>query len=268
MTRASSLGAMLAATYLGVGGLAWLLADRLVFRPPAPSYELGPWLRFVRSANGDRIAVAVWERPEALGWVLYSHGNAEDLGSLGLTAQRLNDWGWSVVAYDYPGYGRSSGRPSERGLRLAAEAVYDYAVANRRIPPRRLVVVGRSLGGVAALHLAAHRVVGAVVLESAFVSAFRVVTGRRLFPWDRFDNLRVLRRVRVPVAMVHGTADRTVPFSHALRLWTEAPPPKRALWVEGADHNNVVEAAGERYRELWAWVQQQIERPNTTNGRF
>jgi fermentation-respiration switch protein FrsA (DUF1100 family) len=85
------------------------------------------------------------------------------------------------------------------------------------------------------------------VLESAFVSAFRVLTRVSLLPFDRFHNLRHIRRVRCPVLVIHGTDDEVIPVSHGWRLFEAAGQPKQALWIEGAHHNDVPFVGGARY---------------------
>jgi fermentation-respiration switch protein FrsA (DUF1100 family) len=85
------------------------------------------------------------------------------------------------------------------------------------------------------------------VLESTFTSAFRVPVARTVFPFDRFATGSRLRRVRVPVLVIHGTRDEVIPFSHGERLLDGVRSPRSHLWVEGARHNDLALVAGERY---------------------
>jgi abhydrolase domain-containing protein 17 len=109
------------------------------------------------------------------------------------------------------------------------------------------VVHGRSVGAGPALELAARRTVGGVIVESSFVSAFRVLTRIPLLPFDRFPNLRNMREVRAPVLVIHGVRDEVIPVSHGRRLFAAAPEPKLELWVEAAGHNDLVHTAGAAY---------------------
>jgi fermentation-respiration switch protein FrsA (DUF1100 family) len=127
------------------------------------------------------------------------------------------------------------------------EAVYRYVVDSLGVPPSRLVLYGRSVGSGPATDLAARVPVGGLVLESAFVSAFRVMTKVALLPFDRFLNLRHIRQVRAPVLVIHGTDDEVIPVSHGRRLYEAAAGPKQALWIEGAHHNDVPFVGGTRY---------------------
>jgi fermentation-respiration switch protein FrsA (DUF1100 family) len=126
-------------------------------------------------------------------------------------------------------------------------AVYRHAVETLKVPPSRIVLYGRSVGSGPASDLAARVPVGGLVLESAFVSAFRVLTKVPLLPFDRFHNLHHVRQVRAPILVIHGTDDEVIPVSHGRRLYEAAREPKQALWVEGAHHNDVPIVAGPRY---------------------
>ena len=96
------------------------------------------------------------------------------------------------------------------------------------------------------------------MLESAFVSAFRVLTRVSLLPFDRFHNLRHIRRVRAPVLVIHGTADEVIPVSHGRLLYEAAGQPRQALWIDGAHHNDVPFVAGTRYWSTLAAFGRQV----------
>lgn len=231
--------------YAVVALLAWLVADRLMFQPQPSGYTDSP--RLVRiPVDGDTIA-AVWlPNPEARYTILFSHGNAEDIGDALPFLRRMQAAGFSVFAYDYRGYGLSTGRPSERRAYRDGEAAYRYLTERRAVAPERVIVHGRSLGGGVATALASREPVAALVLESAFTSVFGVSPGVRLFPFDRFRNQARLAQVRCPVLVIHGTDDEIVPFRHGERLFRAARRGHH-LWVEGAGHNDLGAVAGEAY---------------------
>ena len=129
------------------------------------------------------------------------------------------------------------------------EAAYDYLTHELRTPPEKIILYGRSLGSGVTVHLAAHRPAAGLVLESPFVSVFRVITHYALFPFDKLPNLRDIRKINCPVLVMHGTLDRVIPFWHGKAVYAAATTPKSCLWVEGAGHNNLVEIAGPRYAE-------------------
>jgi fermentation-respiration switch protein FrsA (DUF1100 family) len=238
--------------YLALAAIAYLLADRLIFLPPPSSYAPGRLpIVHVATDDGARIAALHLPHPAAAVTLIYSHGNAEDLGHLAEILAAIRDSaGVSVLAFDYRGYGQSTGGPPTTAAATRdLEAVYRYARDELGVPPGRIVLHGRSLGTGPAVELAAREPVAGLIVESGFVSAFRVMTRVPLLPFDRFPNLRHMRDVRAPVLVVHGTRDEVIPFSHGRRLFEAAPEPKQRLWVEGAGHNDLVWEAGGEY---WA----------------
>jgi fermentation-respiration switch protein FrsA (DUF1100 family) len=248
MLKAIFVGIIL--IYLCIAATAYFLADRLIFLPPASSYAPGD-LPVAPIVTEDSATITALHLPNdtAVFTIIHSHGNAEDLGQLAPLLERLRDEaGVSVLAYDYRGYGLSTGGPptaaaTSRDLR----AVYEFAMRELGVPPHRIILHGRSVGTGPAVELAAREPVGGLILESGFVSAFRVVTRAPLLPFDRFPNLRRMRSVRAPVLVIHGTRDEVIPFSHGRRLYEAATEPRRRLWVEDAGHNDLVQVAGGAY---------------------
>jgi abhydrolase domain-containing protein 17 len=234
--------------YLAFAAFAWLASDRMIFQPPPSSYRAGQLPIVMVPTDGGSIATLHLPNPRATVTVLYAHGNAEDLGHAAPLLEELRRAGFAVLAFDYRGYGLSTGGPpSAAGATSDMEVVYQHAVRTLKIPPSRIVLYGRSVGSGPATDLAARVPIGGLVLESAFVSAFRVLTRVSLLPFDRFHNLRHIRRVRAPVLVIHGTEDEVIPVSHGRRLYEAAGQPKQVLWVEGAHHNDVPFVAGARY---------------------
>lgn len=252
---------LLAATYAVLAVLAYVYAGRVLFQPPSPSYtgSLVPFTR-VPVGRGNDVAVQYLPNRDARFTVLFSHGNAEDLGFLQPILSELREAGFAVVAYDYRGYGQSSGpRPSVRRAVEDAEAVYRYVVDHLGVPPDRLILHGRSLGSGPTLALALSHEAAAVVLESAFVSVLRVVTRARVLPFDHYDNLARVRKLRRPLLVVHGTRDGVIPPWHGRSLFDAAPEPKWAVWVEGAGHNDLAMVAGADHGRAMAEFARRIE---------
>jgi fermentation-respiration switch protein FrsA (DUF1100 family) len=236
--------------YLCFAAFAFFVSDRMIFLPPSPSYRAGQLPIVMVPTEGGSIATLHLPNPRAGVTLLYAHGNAEDLGQLAPWLEEMRRAGFAVVGFDYRGYGMSTGGPpSAMGAVRDMETVYRYVVDTLRVPPSRIVLYGRSVGSGPATDLAARVPVGGLVLESAFVSAFRVLTRVSLLPFDRFPNLRHIRQVRAPVLVIHGTQDEVIPVSHGRRLYEAASAPKQAVWIEGGHHNDVPFVGGERY---WA----------------
>jgi fermentation-respiration switch protein FrsA (DUF1100 family) len=236
--------------------VALLVADRMIFLPPPATYRDGAEIVKLFTEDGVRISATYLPHPSEATRVaedslaapvvrasapytlLVSHGNAEDLGDIRPHLVRLRAMGFSVLAYDYRGYGTSEGQPSERGTYADVDAAYAYLTRDLGVPPARIIAYGRSVGSGPAVDLAAREPIGGLVVESAFTTAFRVLTRVTLFPFDKFDNLDKIARVRCPVLVMHGRADEIVPFGHGETLWRAAPEPKRFFWAERAGHND------------------------------
>lgn len=233
--------------YVGFAALIWLLGERLIFLPPSERYPQDEQILLLPRAAGGNVAAVHLRNPDARHTILFSHGNAENIVQGLDFLHAMRDAGFNVLAYDYSGYGLSTGRPSERAAYADIEAAYDYLTRSAGVPPERILLHGRSLGGAVAADLAARKPAGGLVLESTFTSALRVVKAYPFLPFDRFRTERKLARVRMPVLVIHGTDDEVIGFWHGERLYETAPGPKRQLWVRGATHNDLAWVAGERY---------------------
>jgi fermentation-respiration switch protein FrsA (DUF1100 family) len=237
--------------YGGVLIVLMALENRFVYYPTPASEDWQPPPNDrvqdieLRSADGTRIH-AWWCPVEgARGAVLYCHGNAGNLSHRGSGVAGLQQvLGESVLIFDYPGYGKSEGRPSEAGCYAAADAAYDWLVKDQKIAPERILLYGGSMGGGVAVDLASRKPCRAVVLLKTFTTMPDV--GAAIYPWlpvrwvmrNRFDNLAKIGKIHVPVFIAQGTADRLIPFAHGKRLFAAANEPKAFFAMEGADHND------------------------------
>jgi len=235
--------------YVALAAFGYFLSERLIFQPPPSTYRAGQLpITMIPGADGDSIATLYLPNPNAALTILYAHGNAEDLGVVAPLLEEMRRHGFAVLGFDYRGYGLSTGGPTTTsGAVRDMESVYRYAEHTLGVPPSRLVLYGRSLGGGPATDLAARLPSAGLVLESTFTSAFVVMTRVPLLPFDRFPNLRHLRNVHAPVLVIHGTTDEVIPVAHGRRLYAAANDPKQALWVDGAHHNDLTLVAGQQY---------------------
>jgi hypothetical protein len=224
-------------------------ADRLIFHPPESSYTDADDIIKIETANGEKISAMYLQNPTAEFTILFSHGNAEDIGQNRIFFEMLDDHGYSVLAYDYRGYGTSQGRPSEKKTYRDIEAAYQYLTEQLQTEPNRIIPLGRSIGSGPAVYLATKKDVPALILESPLTSAFRVVTRVGILPFDRFENIDRIANIDCPILIFHGTDDSIIPLRHGKTLYEKANDPKQHLWVEGADHNNLLWVAGEEYFE-------------------
>lgn len=238
--------AVLVALYAGVAGFAYAVSDSMLFQPSYGSFREPVGAVRIKTADSE-LAALYLPNPTASHTLWYFHGNAEDLGDIEPKLQALRQMGYAVFAYDYPGYGLSTGRPSEAKIYAATQAALAYLRETHGIQPEQLVLYGRSLGGGPAVELATREPVAGLILDSAFMSAYRVITHWRLLPFDKFENLRKIKNVHCPVLVIHGTEDRVVEFAHGEKLFAAANEPKQKFWVQGAGHNNLTRTAGQGY---------------------
>lgn len=232
--------------YLGFGLVAIILTPRLLFPVPPPSYEAKNVTCYLKLPDNTPIATNYHPIDGAQQIVIYHHGNGEDLGTLGERLEGFTSRGYATIGYDYPGYGRSGGKPSEASLIAAAEAVYRHVTGSLGWNAHAVVHYGHSLGGGPAIEMGMRHPSQAVVVEGTFTSVFRVMTRFNILPWDIFDNLKKVRHLQAPLLVIHGMEDTTVPFRHGSALFSTAVEADH-LWVEGAHHANLWEVAGERF---------------------
>ena len=234
--------------YLGLVFFALLFANGLIFPVPAPGYETDRGLtRFRDNEKGQEVTLRYLENPRSQLLVFYHHGNGEDLGGIEDRLNALLRAGFSVLAWDYPGYGSSDGRPSEKEVLRIAAKIWASIPETYGYSHQQTVLYGRSIGSGPATWLASRNKAAGLIIEGGFTSIFDVALPVKLLPWDIFDNKARLADVRAPVLIIHGTRDETVPYSHGQTLFEAAPSPKFFLWVSGGKHNDLIEAYPESY---------------------
>ncbi|OHB71039.1 MAG: alpha/beta hydrolase [Planctomycetes bacterium RBG_13_63_9] len=213
------------------------------------------------AADGTRIHgwYVPHENPRAT--VLFCHGNAGNLSDRADALRVLHDdVGVSVLIFDYRGYGRSEGKPSEPGVLADARAARAWLARREGIAENEIVLLGRSLGGAVAVDLAAADGARALVLESTFTSAPDMAA--LIYPWlparylmrTRFDSLAKIAKYHGPLLQSHSDADTIVPYSIGRRLFEAANEPKRFIDLPGRDHNDFQPTA--YYDELIRFLDQ------------
>lgn len=254
---------LVVAIVIGVPAAAWLSQERLIFFPqpltdtthlPAHAQPLE-----IVAKDGTRLAGFMLmgsARPAPV--LLYFGGNAEEISWT--LADRRWPAAWTVAGLNYRGYGRSEGRPGEPELVADGLALFDAIAARPEIDPRRIVVVGRSLGTGVAARLAAERPVAGAVLISPFDSLVEI--GRRHYPWlpvswllrHRFDSIAAAKHARVPLLTIVGTADGIIPLARSRVLHDAWGGPKQWVAVDGAGHNDLGAA-----RDFWESIPRFLE---------
>ena len=250
------------ALYLLVILMLLLLENWLIY--PAPRYPDGDWQAerpphedvFFSAADGVKLHGWYCEHPAPKAVLLYCHGNGDSVGHLGpYLEQLIARHQVSIFAFDYRGYGRSEGRPGETGILLDGEAAQAWLAQRAGKSPAELVLMGRSLGGGVAVHLAAKNGCQGLILQSTFTSVPEVAAFH--YPWapvrwlmkNRYNSLKKIKEYDGPLLQSHGSADEVVPISLGRQLHEAAIGRKEFFEVPGGDHNS---AEPEEYEELFA----------------
>lgn len=184
--------------------------------------------------------------------ILISHGNGGNISHRLELYQLWLEAGFSVVAYDYRGYGKSSGIPSEQGTYEDVENVYEW-LRKKGFAKKKIIALGESLGAAVATELALRQVLGGLILQSAFTKISDI--GKELFPWlpvetlGSFDynTLGKLPKIKTPLLILHSRKDRMIPFAHAERNFQSANSPKHFGEISG-DHNDPIFNSADDYR--------------------
>ncbi|XP_056270308.1 alpha/beta hydrolase domain-containing protein 17A [Pseudoliparis swirei] len=218
-----------------------------------------------RSSRGNQIG-CMYIRcvPNARFTVLFSHGNAVDLGQMssfyiGL-GTRIN---CNIFSYDYSGYGASTGKPSEKNLYADIDAAWHALRSRYGISPENIILYGQSIGTVPTVDLASRYECAAVVLHSPLTSGMRVAfpDTKKTYCFDAFPNIEKVSKITSPVLIIHGTEDEVIDFSHGLALFERCPKAVEPLWVEGAGHNDI-ELYSQYLERLRRFIGQELAVPH------
>jgi uncharacterized protein len=215
----------------------------------------------LESDDGERLhGWWIGAQTDPLGHLLLCHGNAGNVGDRVLHAALLTTAGFDVLLFDYRGYGRSSGRPSEEGTYRDARAALTCLLEQPGVDPARVFYLGESLGGAVALDLALGRPPAGLVLLSSFTGVREV--GRLHYPFvpaflipDAYPTVRQIHGLRAPLLVLHGDRDDIVPLSQGRALFEAARGPKQMHVFPGLGHNDLVPLAGVEFaRVIASWV--------------
>jgi hypothetical protein len=246
---AAALGLVCAILWGGAVGYLWVNEGRMVFRsefsrrsdrvldPAFAAFQL-------RTADGVRLDAVSLSSDAARPWVIYFQGNAGSLRRprVQQQLQQLHGLGYNVISFDYRGYGRSEGVPTEAGLYEDGLAAYAH-LRKSGVAARRIILAGQSLGSAVAVELATRVVSAGVALFSPIDSV--PLTAGRIYPWvpaqwlatNRFDSDGKIARLRGPIVVFHSENDRLIPLQAARDLYAKVTVEK--LMVEtGGGHNN------------------------------
>ena len=257
-----AVGALLAHGVISI--VLWTqLEKRFVFFPVAELLytpnDVNLEYEDVRIQTSDGLALQGWfisgkaETGPNVTW-LWFHGNGGNIGHrIGELALAHHRTEANIFIFDYRGYGESEGAPSEKGTYLDSRAVMEYLSSRSDVDSGRIVYLGHSLGAAVAVELALTQPPMAMVLVSPFASVHDMANLTLPFSpigWllrNHYDSISRIQQLDVPVLVLHGDQDETVPINQGRKLYRAANQPKRFQVLEGAAHNNTFEVAPEQY---------------------
>jgi len=252
-----------------LGGLSFYLfypkIESFFMFYPASSFALTPEALQLEysdvsftAEDGTRLHGWLFPKEGKVPVIVFCHGNAGNISHRLENIRLLLEKNFQVFIFDYRGYGKSGGKPSEQGLYLDGLAAYDYLVQEEQFPPDQIILFGRSLGAAVAIEISLKRQIRSLIIEGAFLSTKEMAKTMALFsllsPFlpAHYNNLKKIARVDVPKLIIHAEADEIIPFSMGKRLFDAANPPKYFYPVKGARHNDTYVVGGEEYFQTLA----------------
>ncbi len=256
------LAVLLFVAYWGWGLILYVMQPKFLYSPvreilytPA---DLGLDFEEVIFKTEDGLHINGWyiPAPGSEFTVLFCHGNGGNIYHSLDTINILYNLGLNCFIFDYRGYGKSEGKPSEAGTYLDVEAAYEWLTRIKKVPADNIIVFGRSLGGSIAAYLASNVKTAGLVVESSFTSYVDI--GKKFYPYmpvrwcARFSyrTIDYIKNVSCPVLFVYSRNDEVVPFEFGLELHEAANEPKEFVEIFGS-HNDGFLVSGETYKKAW-----------------
>jgi len=236
----------------------YFMQDRMLYFPEREisqtPKDIGLEYEEVSLRTKDNVTVSGWYIPakHEKGVLFFCHGNAGNISHRLESISIFHNVGLSVLIFDYRGYGKSEGKPSEKGTYRDAEAAWDYLVEVKGKTPDRIIVFGRSLGAAIAADTALKKIPAGLILESSFLSVPEM--GKKHYPWIpvkyvskfHYSTIDKIQSITCPKLVIHSPDDEIVPFEHGRALFEKAVQPKEFLKIRGG-HNEGFLISGDLY---------------------
>ncbi|SBT31594.1 alpha/beta hydrolase, putative [Plasmodium ovale wallikeri] len=222
--------------------------NQLIFRPHPPSYSKNnKRLHFIKTKHGSTIC-GFFVNNNADITVLFSHGNAEDIGDLMSSFEnKIKRLGLNLFAYDYSGYGQSTGYPTEAHLYNDVEAAYNYLTNNLHVPKESIVAYGRSLGSAASVHIATKRDLLGLILQAPISSIHRVKLRLKFtLPYDLFCNIDKVHLIKCPILFIHGKKDKLLTYHGTEEMIKKTKVNTYYMFIDEGGHNNLESCYGNK----------------------
>ncbi|MCX5804900.1 MAG: alpha/beta hydrolase [Proteobacteria bacterium] len=245
---AAYAGMILLVAYSIIMGAIYFKQDSMIYFPEKEILQtpqsINLYYREVNFQTKDNINISGWYIPAnpEKGIILFCHGNAGNVSHVIERIRIFHEMNFSALFFDYRGYGKSTGKPSEEGTYLDAEAAWDYLIQCGN-SPEKIIVYGQSLGGAIATEVAIRKKPVALIIESSFTSMPDL--GSKLYPWlpvkllakYQYSTLTKISIINFPKLIIHSPDDEIVPFKHGRILYEKASQPKDFLEIRGG-HND------------------------------
>lgn len=214
--------------------------------------------------SSDNVVLSAWYVPakkDSARVVLFAHGNAGNISHRIDSIRVFHDLGLNVLIFDYRGYGKSGGTPSEKGLYRDIDAFWQYLRKQKGFRASNIILFGRSLGGAVAIDLASRKQPMALIVESSFSSAkdmadhlFSLLPNRLLLRF-RFNSIDKISRVGSPVLVLHSPADEIIPYQQGRKLYARAPKPKQFFRLNGGHNEGFLLNPGPYRQRLKSFIE-------------
>jgi fermentation-respiration switch protein FrsA (DUF1100 family) len=246
--------------YLVILGFVYVRQGSMIYYPVGEisntPRDIGLDFEEVTLKTKDDVTISAWYIParHERGVVLFCHGNAGNISHRLDSIRIFHDLKLSMLIFDYRGYGRSEGSPTEEGTYLDAESAWNYLVNIKHISPEKIVLFGRSLGSAVAAEIALNHKAGALIIESGFKSIPDF--GRKFFPYlpvrliarYHYSTIDKVNKIGIPKLIIHSPQDEIISFEHGVSLFEKASEPKEFLQIKGS-HNEGFLISGRAYIE-------------------
>ena len=247
-----------------LAALLYFYQPKLVFHPHR-ELEATPALisldyEELTLTTSDGLAINAWwvPHPAARASVLFLHGNAGNISHRLDSIRIFHDLGLSVLIFDYRGYGKSTGTPSEQGTYIDAETAWDYLIEEKKLEQEQIIIFGRSLGGAVACWLAERHRPAGFIMESSFSSIADI--GKHYYPYlptsllarIKYPSIDRISNIRSPILIIHSKGDEIIPYNHSERLFTEAIKEKttqKTFMEINGGHNEGFIISGKKYSD-------------------
>ena len=216
-----------------------LAMDKLLFPGAAEQSARPPKNGNITLKSGNAEIDALYHYPApGKPVLLYSHGNGETLDRIKPLLNQFIRMGYGVMAYDYAGYGNSTGYPTEKQSYMDIEAAFAYLQKKHKLSPRDIVIMGYSVGSGPSCYLAEKTAARALIIVSGFASAAQVLLPFSV-PFDQFPNAERLKNCKIPLLIIHGKNDSIVPIRNGKKLFSSSPAAVKKMYIENAGHNDI-----------------------------